>query len=102
MSLTDSSPLETAQRAARAARDLATLPTEARNQGLTAIHAALEKAKDAIFEANAQDVELAISAAKEGILSESLVKRLDLRRPGKWEEMLSGILDVRDLDDPGT
>jgi len=26
---------------------------------------------------------------------------LDLGRKGKWEEMLKGVLDVRDLEDPG-
>ena len=30
----------------------------------------------------------------------SLVKRLDLSRPGKYDDMLQGILDVRQLDDP--
>ena len=28
------------------------------------------------------------------------LKRLDLCRPGKWEDMLQGILDVRSLPDP--
>lgn len=43
---------------------------------------------------------LATTASKDGSLSASLVKRLDLSRPGKYEDMLSGILDVRDLPDP--
>lgn len=43
---------------------------------------------------------LATTASKDGSLSASLVKRLDLSRPGKYEDMLQGILDVRDLDDP--
>ena len=77
------------------------LPNESRNSGLTAIHSALAKAKNAILEANARDVESVTKAAEQGQLSQSLIKRLDLSRPGKWDEMLKGILDVRDLDDPG-
>ena len=51
--------------------------------------------------ANARDLELARAAAQSGELSASLVSRLDLARPGKFDDMLKGILDVRDLDDPG-
>ncbi|KAF3921132.1 hypothetical protein ABW21_db0200863 [Orbilia brochopaga] len=36
----------------------------------------------------------------QGKLSQSLVKRLDLRREGKYEDMLQGIKDVRELEDP--
>ena len=42
----------------------------------------------------------ATSVSKSGNLSASLVKRLDLSRPGKYEDMLQGILDVRSLLDP--
>lgn len=37
---------------------------------------------------------------KDGTLSESLVKRLDLARGDKWESMLQGISDVAALPDP--
>jgi glutamate-5-semialdehyde dehydrogenase len=43
---------------------------------------------------------LAQKASESGQLSASLIKRLDLSRPGKYEDMLKGILDVRDLPDP--
>ena len=81
---------------------LAVLPTSARNDALTAVHFALDAARDEILAANARDLEAARQAAADGYLSQSLVSRLDLGRKGKWEDMLRGILDVRDLEDPGT
>ena len=102
MSLTDSSPTQIAQSAAVSSRSLAVLSSHARNEALTAVHRALVQSKDWIQSANARDVELASKAAESGELSQSVLKRLDLSRKGKWEDMLQGILDVRDLDDPGT
>ena len=101
MSLTDSSPLDVAKAASISSRSLAILPTQARNDALTAIREALQEAKDSILAANAKDLELATKAAEDGELSQSVLKRLDLGRKGKWEDMLQGILDVRDLEDPG-
>jgi glutamate-5-semialdehyde dehydrogenase len=100
MSLTNASPLEAAQAAKSASHVLATLSAESRNDALTAIHAALTAARDDILAANARDLELARQAAADGKLSQSLVARLDLGKKGKWEDMLKGILDVRDLEDP--
>ena len=101
MSLTDSSPLQVAKAASVSCQSLAVLPTQARNDALTAIYGALQEAKDTILAANAKDLELATKAAEDGKLSQSVLKRLDLGRKGKWEDMLQGILDVRDLEDPG-
>lgn len=101
MSVTNSSPLEVAKAASIASRSLAILPTDARNDALTAIHQALADAKEEILAANARDVQLATKAAEDGRLSQIVLKRLDLARIGKWEDMLKGILDVRDLEDPG-
>ncbi|KAI9681125.1 MAG: hypothetical protein M1817_002407 [Caeruleum heppii] len=100
MSLTSSAPQDIAQAASVSARTLAALPTQARNDALTAIHGALSDAKDAILRANAEDLALATEASVDGTISQSMVKRLDLGRKGKWEDMLKGILDVRDLEDP--
>lgn len=100
MSLTDSSPAQIAKAASVASRNLATLPSTDRNNALTAIHQSLSLAKESILEANARDLSLASKAAEDGQLSQSVLKRLDLGRPGKWEDMLQGILDVRDLEDP--
>lgn len=101
MSVTSSSPLEVAEAASISSKSLAVLPTDARNHALTAIHGALRSAKEPILAANARDLEAATKAAADGLLSQSVLKRLDLGRKGKWEDMLQGILDVRDLDDPG-
>lgn len=101
MSLTNASPIEAARSAKGASHILATLPASARNDALTEIHNGLSAARDDILAANARDLEAARSAAASGQLSQSLVSRLDLGKKGKWEDMLKGILDVRDLEDPG-
>ncbi|KAL9129143.1 MAG: hypothetical protein Q9217_002318 [Psora testacea] len=100
MSLTDSSPQEIAKAASISCRKLAILPTIARNDALTAVYQALLQSKESILAANAEDLGLATKAATYGELSQSVLKRLDLGRKGKYEEMLQGILNVRDLEDP--
>ncbi|KZF20121.1 glutamate-5-semialdehyde dehydrogenase [Xylona heveae TC161] len=100
MSLTNATPLEVAQAASLSSRTLAVLPNDARNEALTSIHKALSDAKEEILAANARDLETANKAVLNGELSQSVLKRLDLGRKGKWEDMLKGILDVRDLEDP--
>ncbi|KAJ9384605.1 hypothetical protein DTO063F5_4675 [Paecilomyces variotii] len=100
MSLTEASAIEVAKTASVAARGLATLSNASRNEALTTIHAALSDNKDAVLQANAKDMEIATRAVENGDLSHSVLKRLDLRRPGKYEDMLAGILNVRDLPDP--
>jgi glutamate-5-semialdehyde dehydrogenase len=100
MSLTNASPLEAAQAARKASRSLAVLSAEDRNNALTTVHAALLQAKDEVLAANKKDLEAATKAAQNGDLSQSLVKRLDLGRTGKYDDMLQGILDVRELPDP--
>ena len=101
MSLTSSSPIEIAEAASTSSRHLAILSAKERNNALTAIHSVLSSQKEAILAANAVDVKLAKTAAADGTLSQSVLKRLDLARSGKWEDMLQGVLDVRELEDPG-
>lgn len=101
MSLTESSPLKAAKAASIASRSLATLSVKARNDALTAIHDALLLEREHILQANAQDVAAATKAAQDGNLSQAVLKRLDLGRAGKYDDMLQGILDVRRLEDPG-
>jgi glutamate-5-semialdehyde dehydrogenase len=100
MSLTNATPLEVAQAARLGSRQLAVLSTEERNAALTAIHDALAQGKEEVLAANVKDLEAANKAAAGGTLSASLVKRLDLGKPGKYEDMLQGILDVKELEDP--
>ena len=101
MSLTNDSPERAAQAAKKSSRKLATLPTRARNHALEAIHDGLSSARESILAANAKDVESAKKLAAGGELSASILKRLDLSRKGKFDDMLRGILDVKELDDPG-
>ena len=101
MSLTNDSPEQAARAAKISSRRLATLSTEARNAALVAVHDALLSAKDLILAANARDLELAKKSAASGELSPSILKRLDLGRKGKFDDMLQGIRDVRGLEDPG-
>jgi glutamate-5-semialdehyde dehydrogenase len=101
MSLTNALPADAAEAAKYASHTLATLPAASRNNALTAIHAALSQSKDEILAANARDLVLGKKSAENGELSLSIVSRLDLGKKGKWEDMLKGILDVRDLEDPG-
>jgi glutamate-5-semialdehyde dehydrogenase len=100
MSLTNASPEEAAKGARSASRTLAVLPAISRNEALQAIHDALLAGKEQVLRANKNDVEAAVKAAESGTLNQSLVKRLDLSRSGKYEDMLSGILDVQKLEDP--
>ncbi|KAJ5977450.1 hypothetical protein N7501_000792 [Penicillium viridicatum] len=100
MPLTESAAVDVAQSASLASRRLATLNNDDRNKALTLLHDALEMNEKEILEANARDVEIATIAAESGNLSHSVLKRLDLSRPGKYKDMLDGILSVRDLDDP--
>lgn len=101
MSLTNASPEQAARSAKVSSRTLATLPTDARNAALDAIHGALADAREDILAANARDMELAKKSSDSGELSPSIMKRLDLSRKGKFDDMLQGIKDVRGLEDPG-
>ncbi|KAJ2896417.1 hypothetical protein MKZ38_005572 [Zalerion maritima] len=100
MSLSNSNPAAAAESAKAASHFLATLNEEGRNAALQEIHDELKASKDEILAANAEDMEKARKAASDGSLSSSLVSRLDLSKPGKYDEMLKGILDVKNLKDP--
>ncbi|RCK64426.1 Gamma-glutamyl phosphate reductase [Candida viswanathii] len=75
---------------------LKTLSNEQRSSALQKIHDALLKNKDKVLESNKIDMD----NAKANNLSSSLIKRLDLSNPGKYDSMLQGILDVANLPDP--
>lgn len=74
-------------------------PSE-RNVALEAIHRALSENQEAIIQANKKDMEAAEPLVAAGQLSSSLLSRLDLTRPGKFEAMLKGILEVKELGSP--
>jgi glutamate-5-semialdehyde dehydrogenase len=102
MSLTNATPLDAARSARAASRSLAILSNDQRNAALRAIRQHLLEARDEILAANARDLAAASQAAQNGTLSQSILKRLDLGRPGKYEDMLAGIMDVAALEDPST
>ena len=101
MSLTNASPEEAGRAAKRSSRVLAILPEDARNAALDAVYDALALAKAEILAANAEDMSLAKELVASGKLQQSIMKRLDLSRKGKFDDMLEGIKDVRNLPDPG-
>jgi len=98
--MASNSPVDIARTAALASRTLKAVSGGDRNAALTAVHAALEKSKDVILEANQKDMEAAQKLVDAGKMRQSLAKRLFLNQ-SKWEGMLKGILDVRELEDPG-
>lgn len=101
MSLTNALPADAAKAAQSASHLLAALSVAARNDALTALHEALFNAKSEILAANAKDLISAKKAAENGELSNSILARIDLSKKGKWDDMLKGIIDVRELEDPG-
>ncbi|THC93186.1 hypothetical protein EYZ11_007337 [Aspergillus tanneri] len=100
MSLTEFSAVEIATAASSASRYLSILVDNERNEALAALHDALLRSKSAILEANAKDLEVASRAAENGDLSHSVLKRLDLSKPGKYDDMLKvGKVTLRTLLD---
>ncbi|KAL1413407.1 glutamate-5-semialdehyde dehydrogenase [Vanrija albida] len=74
-------------------------PSE-RDVALASIREALTTARDEVLAANAKDMEAAKPLVEAGKLSASLLSRLDLGRPGKYDAMLQGITDVAALPLP--
>ncbi|OCF37467.1 glutamate-5-semialdehyde dehydrogenase [Kwoniella heveanensis CBS 569] len=71
-----------------------------RDVALGAIRKVLESKREEVLAANKKDMEAAEALAAEGKLSKTLVSRLDLSRPGKYDSMLQGITDVAALPAP--
>ncbi|NEQ97990.1 MAG: glutamate-5-semialdehyde dehydrogenase [Cyanothece sp. SIO2G6] len=84
-----------AQRTRQTARQLALLPTEAKNRGLEAIALALESHADAIVAANQLDLQ----AALKDDLAKPLYGRLKLD-PTKLAGAIAGVRSVAQLSDP--
>lgn len=101
MAFTTSAAADIARVSSSASHILKAVAGSERDAALTAVYQHLKAAKDKILEANKRDMAAAEEQAIAGKLSKSMMKRLDLSNPGKWEDMLQGILDVRDLEDPG-
>lgn len=95
MQTTSNSITEIAQQTRTHARQLAVLPTEARNDALEAIAQALEAASEEILAANAEDCR---QAETEG-LSKPLYNRLKLNAT-KLQGAIAGVRNVKTLEDP--
>ena len=100
MSLTEEPSRQVAEAARASFLELSRLPASARDEALACIHQVLEDQRETILAANGKDLELATNACADGTLSQSILKRLDLGRKGKYDDMLQGILDVKNLEDP--
>lgn len=90
----ESQAREVAKHASAASRELATVSIEKRNAALDNLRQALSDNEKYILEANQKDV------AKANDQGNPMIKRLNLT--GKYNDMLTGITDVRKLDDPST
>ena len=84
-----------AQQTRQAARQLAVLSTEAKNQAIVAIAEALESATDEILAANAADCQAAAAAG----IAKPLYNRLKLDET-KLKAAIAGVRDVGQLSDP--
>jgi glutamate-5-semialdehyde dehydrogenase len=87
--------VELAQKTRQAARQLAVLPTDTRNDAIEAIARSLEAAAPEILEANARDCRI----AEESGLPKPIYNRLKLSKT-KLEGAIAGVRDVGKLSDP--
>jgi glutamate-5-semialdehyde dehydrogenase len=86
---------EIAERAQRAARQLARLPTGAKNDALMRMAAALEAEETALITLNARDAE----RAQQNGLSSAMIERLRLT-PKRIADMARGLREIAALPDP--
>lgn len=88
-----------AKNAKIASKALLNASAELKNQALTAVCENLEKNKDLIFVANKKDLDEAKALVNSGEISASTYARLKLDE-NKMRDMLLGIKDVTNLEDP--
>ncbi|KAL9543054.1 hypothetical protein MBANPS3_008297 [Mucor bainieri] len=96
-----SSPVvETARAARLASVSLQSVTNEQKNEALLKIKQVLSERREEIFKANEQDKKIAEDLVKQGKLSSSLFKRLDVCQGDKFDTILSGVSDITQLPDP--
>ncbi|KAJ6620663.1 glutamate-5-semialdehyde dehydrogenase [Mycena sp. CBHHK59/15] len=95
-----SSAEEIAKVAKAAFEDSQLIESAERVNALHEIRKALAANKTEILAANREDLKAAQAEVDAGRMSESLLKRLDLDKGDKWDEMLQGVSDVAALPDP--
>ena len=86
--------IDLAKNAKLASKKLATLSSEIKNKALLAIAEALDNNKEKIFDENKKDLEIA-----KANIPEAVYNRLKLDE-NKMRDMIQGIIDVYNLDDP--
>ncbi|CCG83570.1 Gamma-glutamyl phosphate reductase [Taphrina deformans PYCC 5710] len=90
-----SSSRDIASAARDASRTLSTLSAGQRIKSLEILNKLLIDERTEILTENAKD----LAAAQEAGQAASLISRLDLSKPGKYDEMAKGVLDVSQLPD---
>lgn len=88
-----------AQGAKKSSYKLASLTEDIKNKALEEIAKALEDNKDKILAANEQDMQVAQKLVDEGKMSKALLGRLKFDE-NKLEDVIHGIYDVIELEDP--
>jgi len=91
--------LTIAQNAKEASLKLANLSPELKNSALEAVANSIEKNKQKIMDANAQDLAEAKKLVETGELSKAVFNRLKLDE-NKMRDMISGVKDIIKLNDP--
>lgn len=91
--------LEIATRAKESSYVLAALPSDVKNQALSAMACALRVHADEILQANAKDLAIAKEAVENGTLKKSLYERLKFNQD-KLNTVIQGVEDLISLPDP--
>lgn len=94
----NTSTIQIARTAKNASFSLQNAVSEAKDRCLQEIHSLLAHKKDFILAENHKDCVEAQQKIKEGKLTPALFKRLSLE--DKYDSLLSGVLDVKKLNDP--
>jgi glutamate-5-semialdehyde dehydrogenase len=89
-----------AKAAKKASLVVGALSLSERNSALQTIYDSLQKHKAEVLAANQRDMTVAETLVGKGELQRSMVKRLDLSLPGKYDSMCQGVLDIIALEDP--
>jgi len=89
-----------AKAAKKASLVVGALSLSERNAALQTIYDSLQGRKAEVLAANQRDMTVAETSVSKGELQLSMVKRLDLSLPGKYDSMCQGVLDIIALDDP--
>eukprot|EP00126_Sphaerothecum_destruens_P004863 Sdes_comp18417_c0_seq3m8313 len=93
---------EIAQNASEASISLRRASAALKNQALSAVQKLLDSRHAEVIAANQRDISATKIQVEKGNISETLLKRLDICgvNQTKYRQLLQGLLDVQELDDP--